>query len=283
MAAPSQSSREKVLRIAQKMPASAQVLAQLGRLLMDVNSDLDDIAALLKRDAGLTARILRISNSAAFGGAKIGTVEEAVNRVGFTEVYRFCGMAAASQVLDADLKFYGVPKTTLRYNSLYTALAAEAIANRCGLDAQTAYSAGLMRQIGKVVLDTLAKDLGAAAKPFAESGETDFLTWEGKIFGMSNADVASMILREWKFPESVCEPVADQYFPIKASADTAGTALAVYVAASLAATDHALAGETSCWEINPAKLAPLQLTIEDLAVVADDAKRALAKVAEAVN
>jgi HD-like signal output (HDOD) protein len=60
--------REKLLQVARTLPADLRVLAALGEMLQDINSELDQIAGLLRRDVALAARIVRISNSAVFGG-----------------------------------------------------------------------------------------------------------------------------------------------------------------------------------------------------------------------
>lgn len=148
-------------------------------------------------------------------------------------------------MFDSDLKFYGVSKNLLRNNSLFTALTAEIIALRVGDDPQAAYSAGLMRLIGKVVLDQLAKETGSVSGTFGTSGESDLLAWEGKVFGMTNADVSSLILQEWKFPESVALPVADQYLPLQGMEDHRRTALIVNLSAGLAVGVVAAAGQAA--------------------------------------
>lgn len=278
------SPRERILKIAQKIPASAQILSQLGRLLMDVNSGLDDIAVLLRRDSTLSARILRVSNSVAYTASeRIASIEEAVNRVGFSEVYRFCGLAAASQVFDQDLKVYGITKNVLRTNSLYTALAAENLGKRLGLDAQTVYSAGLMRLTGKIVLDQLARE-STAGGTFLDSGQSSVIAWEGTVFGMSNAAVAAMILDEWKFPAGVVAPVRDQYQPQDSEPEFQRASLVVNVAAGLAVkAGYGMPGEATDFEPNAAKLTALGVTQETLDACAEDAKGALKKVLEGMK
>ena len=119
-------SRETLLNVVKTLPAAPQILAQLGRLLLDINSDLNDITLLLKRDAALTARIIRISNSAIYNtGLPFASLEEALARVGYTEVYRLTGFAAVAQLADQHLPLYGMSGVQLRENALFTALMVE--------------------------------------------------------------------------------------------------------------------------------------------------------------
>src|SRR3954470_6380410 len=151
-------SREALLHVVKTLPAAPQILAQLGHLLLDINSDLSDITSLLKRDAALTTRIIRISNSAIYNtGRPFASLEESLARVGFTEVYRLTGFAAAAQLADQKLPFYGISGAQLRENALLTALIMEALAPLAGVDSGLAYTAGLLRSVGKIAIDRLAK------------------------------------------------------------------------------------------------------------------------------
>src|ERR1043165_8129522 len=92
-------SREKLLTVARSLPADLSVLSKLGEMLQDVNSDLDAIAGLLRRDVALAARIVRISNSPMFGGGgQVASIEDAVNRVGFSEILKLVGTDRKSVV-----------------------------------------------------------------------------------------------------------------------------------------------------------------------------------------
>ena len=101
-------SREMLLHVVKVLPAAPQILAQLGRLLLDMRTDLSDATELLRRDAALTARIIRVANSAVYGtGQPSSSLVEALARVGFKEVYRLTGFAAVAQISDQKLPLYG--------------------------------------------------------------------------------------------------------------------------------------------------------------------------------
>ena len=72
-------------------------MAEIGQMLRDPSTDTDEIINVLRRDAAMVARILRVANSAAFARAEpIGSIEEAVLTIGFAEVHRVVGAIAAS-------------------------------------------------------------------------------------------------------------------------------------------------------------------------------------------
>src|SRR5258707_2224137 len=151
-------SRERLMQAVKTLPAAPRILAQLGRQLLDLNSDIADVTPLLKWDTALTARVMRIANSVACNaGEPVASLEEALVRVGFNEVYRLTGFAAVAQMSDQRLALYGIGGAQLRENSLLTALVMEALAEKIGKDAQAAYTAGLLRSIGKTALDRLTR------------------------------------------------------------------------------------------------------------------------------
>lgn len=70
------------------LPSAPKVLPRLKELLVDGNSAMHEIVALIRLDPGIAARVLQMANSAFFSkGVRCFTVNEAVNRVGYEKVY----------------------------------------------------------------------------------------------------------------------------------------------------------------------------------------------------
>jgi HD-like signal output (HDOD) protein len=227
--------RESLLQIAQQLPASAQVLVQLNELLTDLNSGLEAVANLLRRDTSLAARIIRISNSVVFGmGGRVDTVEDAVNRVGFSEIYRLTGLAAAAQLGDQHLSFYGINGPQLRDNTLVISLVTEALAQRSGADARVAYTAGLLRSTGKLVLDRWAKRWLPSCPTYFQSGAANLIAWEKANFDLWNSSAAADVLLAWRFPPTIVEPVRHQYSDTGSSGPQAQTSRLLRIACSVA-------------------------------------------------
>lgn len=277
-------SREKLLQIARSLPADLHVLSQLGDMLQDVNSDLEEIAGLLRRDVALAARIVRISNSPVFGASsRIGSIEEAVNRVGFSEILKLVGTATAARISDRALEHYEIDAVQLRDNMLYGAFACEALASAAGLDARVAYTAGLLRPLGFMVLDRACRGHLQRAQWFCNSGAKSYSEWEGGMFGVDNCEVAALILDEWRFPPELSSAIRAHYL-VRASDYDNQLACILNVAHGLAqVANRAFVGEGECWEPRPEKLASARITATERATAAirawsafDQAIRALA-------
>ncbi|HVS53255.1 MAG TPA: sigma-70 family RNA polymerase sigma factor [Opitutaceae bacterium] len=269
--------RDRILEIARSLPPAPRVFSDLDRLLRDANSGLDRIGELIKRDASLAAHILRVSNSVTYGGEqKTGSVEEAVARVGFHEIFRIVGEVATARLADRPLKYYGVDTDQLREHMIQTAFVCESLALQCGLDARSAYTVGLMRLLGLLVLDRLAESY-PNLEPYHPAHDPDYLTWEGRTFGLSSCEVAAMVLMEWKFPAEIVEGMRNQYL---LRSDDLGHRLAVVLnlAGGIIAEDSfGLLGEARHWGHSPWKLEAVGLTEVSYLVAATRGREAYAE------
>jgi HD-like signal output (HDOD) protein len=133
--------------------------------------------------------------------------------VGYREIYKAVSLTIASQLFNCDLIRYRVSARRLWENILCSALAMESLAQFVGVNPRSAYTAGLMRSLGKVVLDRLAAEALPPVTPYpADSGEP-LGEWESRSFGCDNPSVASLLLKEWNFPEDTCAAVLRHYHP----------------------------------------------------------------------
>ncbi|HEY1109105.1 MAG TPA: HDOD domain-containing protein [Opitutaceae bacterium] len=275
IAAPSAAlfSREKILQAARTMPADLQVLSSLGEMLQDVNSELDDIAGLLRRDLALAARIVRIANSPLFGGgSRIASVEEAVNRVGFGEILKLVGTASAARFSERALELYGIGAQKLRDNMLYGAIAAEALARAAGIDPRVAYTAGLLRPLGLMVLDRAGRGGSFTGQKYDSLQWESYSAWEGSLFGVDNCDVAAMILEEWKFPAELSRSIRAHYLAQTTDYDRP-LAVVLNLASALAhRTARSFPGESRWWPLAERKLQVAGIAEEYLAPAAEEAE-----------
>jgi HD-like signal output (HDOD) protein len=244
--------REKLLFAAKTLPAAPRILARLGEMLRDPEVGLDDIIELLRADAGLTALVMRVANSAAYNsGGSFESLEQALPRVGLTEVYRLVGLAAAAQLTENSLPFYGLSGLRLRENSLYIGLAMEALARAARMDPRVAYTAGILRSIGKLVLDRLMRGSDYSSG-YAARGNHALGDWESAVIGLSNVEAASLLLDIWHFPGNTVATIRDHYAP---APDSPPLATLLNLAAGMAeAAGHELPGEAAYWEMSPEKL-----------------------------
>jgi HD-like signal output (HDOD) protein len=253
-----------IFAVAAKLPAAPQVLSELSELLEDMNTSTEDVANLLQRDGPLSASILRISNSTFFGAGGVGSIEEAVVRVGFGEVHRLVGYAATSALADRALSYYDVEAETLREHMVCGALASETLAAVVGLNPRHAYTAGLLRPIGMMVLDRLARDQVPLAQAFESTRDGSIAEWEPKTLHFRNAAVTAVVLNEWKFAPDVVDAVRGHTMALGAVPPSRGAALLNLAGWIVDQLGAGLRGERELWEPTPRKLELAGLTEEVL-------------------
>ena len=211
------------------LPPTAQVLARMQALLADPNSDLGDVSALLRLDAAMTTRVIRISNSSWFSrGEPCHTIEESVNRIGFREVFQVVSIAASSALVAQPLTAYGRGAISIWRESVACALAGELIAENLAEDTSAAFMNGLLHAIGRQAFNRYAVTAG---KTLQDAGfPRDYSGAEFVLLGYTQADVGACMLKQWKFTAENIEPVRHQYDPLEAPEPHDRLAVILYAA-----------------------------------------------------
>ncbi len=207
-------SPDELVRVLRFLPSAPRVLPKLKSLLSDGNSSMVEVVSLIRLDPGIAARVLQIGNSAYYSqGLRCYTVDEAVNRVGYDQVYELVANAVASQVLVRPLVSYGMEADELWRRSVACALGAEFLAERQELSSDIAYTVGLLHGVGLVAIDEWA--FRQQQGMFFAEGKLPLETCEAEraILGFHNAEAGAALLRLWEFPAVMTEPVRWQYLP----------------------------------------------------------------------
>lgn len=208
-----QFSVEPLLRVAQALPATPRIMAEVGRLLRDPRADLEEISAQLKQDTALAARLLRVANSAAFAQSEtVASIEDAAALIGFQEVHRLVGAVAVDQFSQSHFPLYGFAGRRLRENALFVALLMEELAVSIREDPQAAYTIGLFRSLGKLALEKLATEADSITA-FRPEIDHDLVLWEKQAFGIGANQATAIILEKWRFPREISRAIGEHFAP----------------------------------------------------------------------
>lgn len=265
--------RDQILDHARALPAAPRVMAELCELLQDINTDLDHIALVIRADPALAARVIRISNSVVYGGEwQVASIDEAVNRVGFEEVLRLVGTASVAGFVDRSLTVYGLEAEDLRSSLLMHALATEALARHTVIDPRSAYTAGLLRSIGMMVLDRAARGRLADNLVYDPQQFPTYVDWETARFGLGSPDVTRMVLDEWRFPDDVVTAIEEQLLRRPGSFENPFACILNLAGSIVTEAGLALPGERDLWTITPEKLAGAGIDESHLQAATEDAR-----------
>lgn len=217
------------------LPAAPRVLPQLLTLLSNPDCETSEVVELISFDPALTAKVLRIANSAAFGLARAVTdIDEAVKRLGLRTIYQLVAAAAGSNALQT--KSQSAPQPAgLWEQSVTTALAAQIIAKDLKLDEGTQFTAGLLHDIGKIVLAEVWKDQYLTLLETNTPAPHNLVDSEKEMFQVSHAELGGRLLAHWKFPPGISASVWHHPAPVPGmpfERETACLTLAEFIAES---------------------------------------------------
>ena len=190
------------------------MILKLQQIAGNPDSSVDDLVAVIRLERALAARIVRISNSAVYSlGNRCESIEESVQRLGFSEVHHLALIVAGCEALSKPMPAYAVDSQTLWHQTVACALAAEYLATLTGEDEGQAYTAGLMHSIGMVVINAWAQTIAPGTTFVYQDAAAEWSNAERAMLGYDQSDAGAALLRTWDFPTPVVEAVRCQYAP----------------------------------------------------------------------
>jgi len=201
-----------------KLPSCPDLLPQVIQLSRLSNASMRDYEKIIRRDPSLVAQIFKIVNSPFYGMShQISNLRVALTILGLTEVYRI--VLNTSFYKSLQNSFDG-----LSYDFRIFWKHCEMVANAAQFFAEKfhrrqigeAYAAGLLHDIGKLVMEQYFPDeWGEVLLEFTRN-EGDFLDIETDVFGFNHAEVGSLLLEQWNIPDEIVIPVQFHHNPFGA-------------------------------------------------------------------
>lgn len=199
---------------ASDLPALPAALLDLLALVGAEEVDIDELCARLSVDMALTAKLLRLANSAFYGGrGAVTSVDAAIARVGLRMVKGLVGAAAASGAIKPPV-CTGFDFVAFWRRGVATATAAQMLAFAAGADPSAAFTSGLLYRVGQLVL--AAQVPAAFAQTLAQRAANggDALLIERAVIGADHAVVGARIAAHWRLPAEIVEALSQQDAPL---------------------------------------------------------------------
>jgi putative nucleotidyltransferase with HDIG domain len=230
-----------------RLPSLPSVYTDLQHALMDQRSGARDIGAkdiarIIEQDIGMCAKVLQLVNSAFFGlGRRITAIDEAVAYLGIEMINQIVLAASVFDQRRLDPRG-GISLEALRDHGLLVAGIARKIMARDRRLAGDAWMAGLLHDIGKLVLAAeMPEQLGEAAEQ-ARREKRPLYEVEQDRYGVSHAEIGAYLLGSWGLPYPIVEAVANHHAPERVKYRGLDILTAVHAADALAHENSAEAG-----------------------------------------
>lgn len=190
-----------------------ETLTRILDVVLDESSNATDLGDEISQDPVLAAKVLRIVNSAFYGFyRKITAISDAVVLMGYNEI-RTVVMAVSAMDLFHASGPHGHFRRRLWEHTVSTAATTDILAQCSHREVHAAFTAGLLHDIGKVVLDQVFPDEYSAALDRAENDSLRLREAEIGIFGTSHAEVGSWLAERWGLPPTIVEAIRYHHEP----------------------------------------------------------------------
>lgn len=196
------------------LPALPHVTCQVIKMVDDASSTAQDINDAVTQDQSLTARVLRLANSAYYGfPRRISTVTEATVLLGFNTIKGIVMSASVSDLMAKEITGYALEPGELWRHSQATAIASRYIGRQVKYaGADVAYIGGLLHDIGKVVLNMHLNEVYHEVVGLTNEGMS-FIDAERQVLGFTHAEVGSRVAEKWNLPKELVQAIAYHHAP----------------------------------------------------------------------
>jgi HD-like signal output (HDOD) protein len=213
--------KKRILRTVDDLPPMPQTVFKVREIIGDQKSSFKELAETLELDQAMAARVLKIANSAYYGlSGKVSSIQHASVVLGHKTLGELMTMAGTSGILDNRLEGYGLEAGDLWRHSLGVAFGSKIIATKKSPAlANDAFTAGLIHDAGKLILDKHVLERKEAFQEFMVDGKQSFLVAEKEILGFDHSEIASEACKSWHVPQSLTMAIRYHHYPSQSQGD----------------------------------------------------------------
>lgn len=228
---PERPSRRQIRHALEEVRPIPQIALKVIRMLNDSSHSLEDVAKEVRQDQVISARVLRLCRSALFGSTPgIDSIDRALVLLGEKRFLQLVVSASLENFYPQNGNGYSLCKGGVYRHALGTAMLCENLAEFTGrVRADIAYTAGLLHDIGKVVLDQFVTKSSSYFYRRTLVDGANLVDVEREEFGMTHTEIGGLLSEHWALPDNLRDAIRHHHGPEKAEVDSELTHL-VYLA-----------------------------------------------------
>lgn len=204
---------EQIVKTVRQVPSPSTVVIEILASFEKENLDTASLVKKIGQDQGLTARVLRVANSPFYGmSSKVGSVGEAMVVLGFHNVR---SLVAAAGIINQFPVTEGNSLDRLAFwqHSIGSAVCAQGLAKTTGKDQALAFTAGLLHDVGRLVLDAYFHDESSAIMAYSAAQDVTLSEAEQAQIGFDHAVIGYELVKQWKFPVPIQQAIRNHLQP----------------------------------------------------------------------
>jgi putative nucleotidyltransferase with HDIG domain len=205
---------DKIMAKIDAFPSIPGSAVKLLELLENDDAPVKDIEDVLRLDPGMTANVLKLTNSAYFGlPTKVGSVKRAVMLLGMNKIKQLVMASCVGAVMDGPIPGYDLPAGELWRHSIAVSVAAEGLSRELKLKGtEDIFTAALVHDVGKLILGQFIQE-DLAAIDAAVGSDVSFEIAEKQVLGTDHAEIGARILSHWSLPDDLVHAVRWHHDP----------------------------------------------------------------------
>lgn len=229
---------QKIIQDLGQIPTMPTIAGKVMQIVNDPKSNAEDVAKFIAKDVALTSKVLRLANSAFYGIPRtISSVNSAIVILGFNTIRSLVLSASVIKIFPAKPGAVNFDRKAFWKHSFVVGMAARMLAThlrrRKLVDLEIAFAAGLLHDVGKLILEQFANQEYQQALKLAKEKALPLFAVEKAILGLNHADVSGMLVDKWQMPNELKFPIVHHHTPLEDQESPEMTAL-VHVANHLA-------------------------------------------------
>lgn len=254
-----------VLKKIDELPSLPVVTSEVINLIENPEISAQQVSESISKDQVLTGKILKMVNSAYYGlPRKVATLTEAVTILGMDTLRTLTIGFSAYRTFSYGPGVKGLTTNQVLQHSLACAGAAKAISQRIGYQmAEQAFLAGLLHDIGKMVLVNFLKEEYTQVIEKTNAEEKNLVMAEVEVLGLDHAQLGKMLAEKWNLPDILIAPIANHHKPDRNSEHLLITQI-VHLANALAVTAGYGMGNDRDYFLDMRTLDDVKLSFEDI-------------------
>jgi HD-like signal output (HDOD) protein len=194
-----------------QLPVLPILLLELMESFGDENVSVEDIAKKIGMDQSISAKVIRMANSAAYRrGKEVESISQAVIRLGFNQIRTIVVAVTLSNVFPDTP---GFDKNKFWKDTFSTASIAKALAKHTSVNQETAFTCAMLHNIGELLLQILKPDECSLIAMAIETGEPRLLA-QREVFGFDYSQVGAELAKHWDFSTIFCDAIEQQLDPL---------------------------------------------------------------------
>ena len=263
------------------LPTLPSIIHQVLTLVQDEGTSARKLGNLISYDQAISSRLLKVANSAYYGLMReIATVQHAIVILGFKEVKSLTLGITVFDAINNTNKEASLNREEFWMHSIGCALAGQIICKKVrGVDAETTFTAALLHDIGKLVLDSFfTQEYGKVLDRVHLHGMS-MVEAEEKVMGFNHANVGGLLCDRWKFPPMLVAPISFHHQLEKVDTKHMQMTLVVHLADILCKRAQiGSSGDNKIPPLHPLTMKLLKLAKSDVETMVEELKQKEEKV-----